>query len=627
MVLDKSQKIISKLSNPAYKKASYVVVGAFLVILIAVVSYFGYYNNKIYPNIKIGSINLGGLNKSQALTLLDDAINQTQKQDISLTHNSDKWKIAISDLAIKYDSQKSVDAAFAIGHTGSFGQKIKAAFESLFNPKPLILSFSYNPKTLDGTFSQISDSLEVAGNDASIDYENNAIKINEEKIGKEVNEEDLKNSVIKSIGILDFSSPVAITVADTQPKLTAQEITPLLSELNRVVGTINLKWNDQSFQIESADIAAWIEFTKADSKTPVSNRIIEKTKAANSNLTYSFNQNKIKDFLKQIADKINKDPVNAKLNIIDGKVTAFQQSSDGANLDEEKTLSVINETLSNRKKVAGISTENVADNETQNLEIPVKIVKAEISSDALDNLGIKEVIGEGTSSFAGSSTNRKTNIQVGTNLLTGVLIKPGEEFSFMGTIGSVTEAKGFVNELVIKGNKTTPEVGGGLCQVSTTMFRAALYSGLTITARSNHQYRVGYYEPPIGMDATVYDPSPDLKFVNNTPSYILIQSKISGNSLTFTFYGTKDNRKIEISDPITYDPVPAGDPEYIDDSSLEPGELVRVESAHDGITAEFHYKVTSTSGEVLTEKTFKSVYTPWKAVYRRGPEKTEETQQ
>jgi vancomycin resistance protein YoaR len=107
---------------------------------------------------------------------------------------------------------------------------------------------------------------------------------------------------------------------------------------------------------------------------------------------------------------------------------------------------------------------------------------------------------------------------------------------------------GFLPELVIKKGKTVPEYGGGLCQVSTTMFRAAVNAGLKITERQPHSFPVQYYNPQ-GFDATVYDPRPDLRFINNTPNHLLIEAIVDGNWLIFNFYGTDDGRKVEIKGP------------------------------------------------------------------------------
>jgi vancomycin resistance protein YoaR len=103
-------------------------------------------------------------------------------------------------------------------------------------------------------------------------------------------------------------------------------------------------------------------------------------------------------------------------------------------------------------------------------------------------------------------------------------------------------------ELVIKENKTTPEFGGGICQVSSTLFRAAIYSGLKITERRNHSYPIRYYLP-YGMDATIYEPRPDFKFINNTPGPILILSEVVGTELTFRFFGTRDGRSVTVDGP------------------------------------------------------------------------------
>ena len=151
-----------------------------------------------------------------------------------------------------------------------------------------------------------------------------------------------------------------------------------------------------------------------------------------------------------------------------------------------------------------------------------------------NDLGIKELLGSGHSNFYGSSANRRHNIRVGSNKLSGMIIKPGEEFSLVKALGDVNKETGYLFEMVIKGNKTVPEYGGGLCQVATTLFRAALQSGLPITERRNHSYRVSYYEPA-GTDATIYSPHPDLRFINDTGNNILIQARFESNDIYFDF--------------------------------------------------------------------------------------------
>jgi vancomycin resistance protein YoaR len=177
-------------------------------------------------------------------------------------------------------------------------------------------------------------------------------------------------------------------------------------------------------------------------------------------------------------------------------------------------------------------------------------------------------------------------------------------------------------ELVIKKDKTVPEFGGGLCQIATTIFRAVLASGLPILERQSHSYRVPYYEPA-GVDATVYDPRPDFKFLNDTGYHILIQSKIEGNFLIFEFWGTKDGRAVEQSKPVIYNVKPAPPSKLIETLDLPVGKKKCTERAHTGADAVFTYTVTYADSAVKKQE-FRSRYKPWGEVCLIGVEKLSE---
>jgi vancomycin resistance protein YoaR len=278
-------------------------------------------------------------------------------------------------------------------------------------------------------------------------------------------------------------------------------------------------------------------------------------------------------FLDDLSQKVNRNPQNAKFSVENGKVAVFSISEKGITLDKDKSLEVLVSFL----KKNSLSPKNT-------LEIPFKETAPEISMDSIDNMGITTLIGEGKSNFAGSPKNRIHNIQTAIARYNGLLIKPNEEFSFVGALGEVDGDHGYLPELVIKQNKTELDFGGGICQVSTTAFRAAIYSGLKITARTNHAYPVGYYNPQ-GMDATVYVPKPDLKFINNTPGYILIQTHIEGTILFFDFYGTDDGRKTNVIGPTITERNPDG-----------------------SMKAQFTQQVLDKNGNTLREDVIKSVY-------------------
>ena len=245
----------------------------------------------------------------------------------------------------------------------------------------------------------------------------------------------------------------------------------------------------------------------------------------------------IRVYLQQLAPTISTPVIEPKFTLQEGKVTAFASGQSGRILDITTTLASIQQTLTTK-------------NNTEKFSIPLTFITESPTTKSDDgaNFGIVELLGEGRTNFSGSPKNRIHNFTLATNQFNGLLIPPGKEFSFIEHLGDVDGEHGYLPELVIKQNVTTPEFGGGICQVSTTAFRAALNSGLKITARRNHAYPVSYYKP-YGMDATVYVPKPDLQFINNTPAYILIQTAIEGQDLVFRFYGTSDGRKTTIDGP------------------------------------------------------------------------------
>ncbi len=179
------------------------------------------------------------------------------------------------------------------------------------------------------------------------------------------------------------------------------------------------------------------------------------------------------------------------------------------------------------------------------------------SASDFEKLKFPDLLTVGETNFAGSPKNRVHNIKVGTARFNGLVVMPGEEFSFNTYLGAVDKENGYLPELVIKENVTTPEFGGGICQISTTAFRAAMEAGLDITYRRNHSYPVSYYGAP-GYDATVYQPAPDFRFKNDMSTPILLQTSVQGTKVRFEVRGTKDGRVVKINGPFTTEKKPDG---------------------------------------------------------------------
>ncbi len=282
----------------------------------------------------------------------------------------------------------------------------------------------------------------------------------------------------------------------------------------------------------------------------------------------------IKSYIDKLDETVSKPATDAKFTVIDGKIVTFSLSQDGTALDKEASVSLIMSALTKKGTPTAMTSVN----------LPITALKPAHSSSDADKLGIAQLIGEGHTTFAGSTKNRIHNFTRAMEQFNGLMIAPQEEFSFVKFLGAVDGEHGYLPELVIKQNKTTPEFGGGICQVSSTVFRAAIYSGLKITARRNHAYPVSYYKP-YGMDATIYIPNPDLRFVNNTPGHILMQASIEGPELIFRFYGTSDGRKTEVDGPHILEHNPDGSMKTI-----------------------FTQKVTDAQGNVIINDDFRSNY-------------------
>lgn len=225
-----------------------------------------------------------------------------------------------------------------------------------------------------------------------------------------------------------------------------------------------------------------------------------------------------------------------------------------------------------------------------------------VLSEELKELGIKDLISGGETDFSYSPRNRIHNINTGLSKFLGHIVKPNEEFVFGNVLGPVDGSTGYLKELVIKGPKTVPEYGGGLCQVSTTAYRAVLAAGYPITARRNHSYAVSYYKP-LGLDATVYPPTVEMQFVNDTPNSMLIQAFTVGDKAYYNFYGTKTNRTVHMIGPYYggwFSP-PAKKIEYSD--KLAPGETQVVGHAVPGVNVTWYRYVTYNDETVTDEDT------------------------
>jgi vancomycin resistance protein YoaR len=562
-----------------------------------------YLQDKLY----LGGLDISNLSTAEAQERIYQQCSYIEEQGLNLVYKDELIKLP--SLATSFDADLAYplfycdkaaisDSLVEYGKLNLLGRWQK----NIFNRKATIIkpSFFIDVSKIKNYVLSYLPELEQDAVDASFVFSDSSINISEEELGLKIDWEATLLEIEQRLAYFSEAN-VEIYTQIEKPEIYKQDIIGLEKEADRLsTKEITLKFNNQRWKMEQANIASWLSVFKEREK-----------------LGLDFNEVRIAQYLEnQIAPKINTDPQDHRFEIKDGKVVSWQLGKNGYSL---------NVASSTEKIIALYQNEQ----ETSEIELVVDI----INPAEADSFNIREMVGTGHSNFAGSPANRRHNIKTGIDALHGLVIKPEEEFSLVKALGEIDASTGYLPELVIKGDKTIPEYGGGLCQVATTLFRSALASGLPITARQNHSYRVSYYEPA-GTDASIYDPWPDVKFINDTGNDILIQANIENNDLYLEFWGTKDGRKINISAPVIYNIVKPPPTKIIETADLKPGERKCTERAHDGASAYFDYTVTyphanEETGE-LTEKyrRFNSYYVPWQEVCLVGKEqKIEEVEQ
>ncbi|HDR6310691.1 TPA: VanW family protein [Bacillus cereus] len=327
-------------------------------------------------------------------------------------------------------------------------------------------------------------------------------------------------------------------------------------------------WKDLGINYQEKDIIDKI-FKEQEGSTM--NRYKIRKQAENGELkrdyklTPQLNTTTYESFMKDKYNDTLKNPVNAELSI-EGSTVNISQSQNGEKIDKGKLTDLTQQAIASG---------------TSDVTLPVTLLKPERSTEDIQKMGIKEVIAEYSTPMAGRNGNQSFNVNKSANTLSGVIVAPDETFSFNGRVGVTDAAHGYKSAAVFSQGKVIQSAGGGVCQVSSTLYSAALRADLGIVSRSNHSMPVNYL--PLGQDAAVADYGPDLKFKNNTGNHIYIQAFSNGGSITTRIFGTNTGKNVEVSSQV-------------------------VSRTGDKITAVTYKKVTQ-NGEVISNgQISKSVY-------------------
>lgn len=562
------------------------------------------YDGKIAPNISIGPVEVGGMDPEEAHRALREKADALLAQGVNVRVGTQTKRIALATLVsgdLIEDVEYAMDGAVEQAKTEN---RTWMLIPSLWRDVIVPLTVSVNRESIRQSVYREFPDKETLAIDARFAFaqtdEGWTATVAPSSSGREFEWEAFFEKLETRLAKFD----------DSELELELVARTPAITE------GMALEQTAQALELLAR---APFSFTYTDERNRVSTHLM--TQAAFSQLIVPTRNGKpavdetaFQAFLHPIALALERPAQNARIEIEHGRVVEFVESKSGLWLDRDATYHTFEMALASNADLA----------KKAQIPLSLSIIEPTVKTGEVNDLGIAHILGTGTSSYRGSPANRKQNIQNGVRLLNGLLIPPGETFSLIRALQPFDEENGYLPELVIKGNKITPELGGGLCQIGTTTFRAAMNSGLPIVERRNHSIVVSYYNDPAnnnpGTDATIYEPAPDFKFLNDTGSHILFQAEnlTATQELRFTFWGTGDGRKGSYSAPVVNRWIPVGETQIVETTDLPVGKE-QCQEAHIGADASFAYTIVRPDG---TEEntTFASHYRPLPRICLVGTE-------
>ena len=588
-----------------------LVGGMFLFSLVtglATIGFLTIYQGRIFPGISMGWVNLSGQTPEDAADLLRKEYSYPEEGQITLQYDDLSWEIHPAELGLFFSPNFNAERAFNIGRKGLITDRIVAQIQVLRHGISLAPQFVMDEETGIQFLRGIAGDVNQDVVEASIQLNGLEVLVQPGQIGRELDIQASLDVVALQMRTLQSGS-IPMIVNETYPEILdvsaqAEFAREILSQ------PLAIKIPDQT----KSDPGPW---TLAP-ESLVGMMILERISTDDGDsYRIALDSEKLREFLVARADKINRDSRNARLYFDDDtrELVLIEEEQTGLELDIDQSIVAIQEGLANGEHEIALVVERT---------LPV------ITKDtAAKELGITELVSSQTTYFMGSDSSRINNIATAAEKFHGIFVAPGETFSMAEQLGDVTLDEGYSEAWIIFGDRTIKGVGGGVCQVSTTLFRAVFFGGFPIVERHPHAYRVLYYEqnpngsnnPKLaGLDATVYVPVVDFKFTNDTDDWLLMETYISktGRWLTWKFYSTSDGRRVDWDTTGLKKKKDPPDPIYEENPELAKGEVKQVDWAVEGATVTVTRRVYR-DGRELWEDIFKTKYQPWAAICQYGP--------
>ncbi|MGH2582702.1 MAG: VanW family protein [Anaerolineales bacterium] len=568
-----------------------------------------FYIGRVLPGVQVAGIDLSGVRRAEAIESLSRELAFPIAGEIELTYGDRSWSFTPSQLGLSLDAQKTAKGAYGFGRSWlpwvAVAQKIQILRGGGADLAPRL---TFDGNTAHLALQQIAAELNRPTIEAELTVNGLDVQVSPGQIGLTLDTETT-SAFLATMLLQMQNTSIPLAVVEHPPRILdasgqAEIARSILSQPLRIVPGGTYDSNPDPWEISVEQLAAMLSVERVDSSDSAQYQI-------------GLNSQELGAFLAGLAPQVAADPENARF--------IFN--------DETRQLEVVRSALRGRTLDLQASTEYINQqlgHGAHEIELQYDYTDPEIGDRATAaELGITELVSEQTTYFYGSSDSRIQNIATAAARFHGLLVPPQAIFSMVENIGDISLESGFAEALIIFGDRTIKGVGGGVCQVSTTLFRTAFFGGYPIIERYPHAYRVGYYEMNaagstntnlVGLDATVYAPVVDFKFKNDTDNWLLMETYVNGpaRTITWKFYSISDGRTVEWDTTGIRNVVDSPDPVYEENPELSKGEVKQVDWAADGADVTITRWVYR-NGQVIYEDVIATHYQPWADVYQYGP--------
>ncbi|MEJ5241342.1 MAG: VanW family protein [Anaerolineales bacterium] len=588
-----------------------LLVGSFLFVFLLFAWVLGYqitYAGRIFPGVSVAGVDLSGLSPVQAAARLQQTLTFPLNGRILLRDGAQVWLASPVELGLVLDTQASAQAAYRIGREGGLLRRLEAQWRARRGGVLLPPVLIFDQRLAYAALQRLAQEIDRPAVEAHLEIHGTEVIAQPGQIGRRLDLEASLQAITLQLQRFQ-DGEVNLVVREEFPQILdvsaqAEAARRLLSAPLQLTLPNAVEGERAVWTFEPQVIAKMLTVRRVD-------------EGGQSRLELVFDPSLLRPGLEAIASQVNRQPQNARFYFDDEtrQLVLIQSATIGRTLDVEASIQAINQAL-----LRGEHT----------VALVVQETPPAVKDDATaESLGIRELVGTAVTYFYGSSAARIQNIETAAARFHGVLIAPGETFSMGKVLGDVSLDNGYAEALIIYGGRTIKGVGGGVCQVSTTLFRAVFFAGYPIVERHSHAYRVTYYEQTAsgdvdprlaGLDATVYFPLVDFKFTNDRPYWLLMETyvNVAARRITWKLYSTNDGRQVEWSTSGLLNVVPAPKPRFEANPELAAGEIKQVDWAADGADV-IVTRIVRRDGQVLFQDEFRTHYEPWQAVCQFGP--------